>query len=139
MSSAKQAVGSTIKRVLIHMAEIIASIILLVIISVPLIFVIPMWFQETAFGTAIANFAVNPVTWFGLLGAVGVTILLAIVSLVFGYGYVLGMSARLKAKEAKKSSAIEEEAEEPAEVAEVVAEAEEPVEDASTDSEEASE
>ncbi|MCF2136249.1 MAG: hypothetical protein K9W43_03330 [Candidatus Thorarchaeota archaeon] len=120
MSSAKQAVDSTIKRVLIHMAEIIASIILLVIISLPLIFVIPMWFQEVAFGTTIANLAVNPVTWFGLFGAVGVTALIAIVSLIIGYAYVMGMSHRIEVKKTRPKKVSEPEP----------AESETPVEDA---------
>ncbi|MHA1772439.1 MAG: hypothetical protein ACTSYL_11815 [Candidatus Thorarchaeota archaeon] len=107
MSSAKQAVDSTIKRVLIHMAEIIASIILLVIISLPLVFVIPMWFQEVAFGTTIANLAVNPVTWFGLLGAVGVTTLIGIVSLILGYAYVMGMSHRIEVRKTHSKKASE--------------------------------
>ncbi len=111
MSSAKQAVDSTIKRILIHMAEIIVSIVLLVIISIPLVFVIPMWFQQVALGASSSSLAVDPVAWFGVLGAVGVTTLLAIGSLVLGYIYVMGLSSRVVAREKKSRARREEKAE----------------------------
>ena len=85
MSIAKKAVDSTVKKILVYTAEIIASFILLVIICLPLAFTIPMWVQKVFLGSASADYLINPVAWFGVAGAVGATILLAIPSLIFGY------------------------------------------------------
>ncbi|MDF1540939.1 MAG: hypothetical protein P1Q69_18730 [Candidatus Thorarchaeota archaeon] len=89
MATARKAVDSTLKRILVYTAEIIASIILLVVICLPLAFTIPMWIQRVALGTSIADLWVNPAIWFGATGALIVTILLAVVSLFFGYPYVM--------------------------------------------------
>ena len=85
LSIAKKAVDSTIKRILVYTAEIVAAFILLVIICIPLIFTIPMWIQNVVFGSTSAEYLINPVAWFGMAGAVGITLLLAIPSLVLGY------------------------------------------------------
>lgn len=78
MSSAKKAIDSTVKRILVYTAEIIMSVVLLVIICLPLAFVVPMWIQRIVLGVPASNLAVNPVSWFGLMGAVVITCLLAI-------------------------------------------------------------
>ncbi len=78
MSSAKKAIDSTVKRILLYTAEIIMSVILLVIICLPLAFVVPMWIQQIALEVPASNLAVNPVSWFGITGAVVITCLLAI-------------------------------------------------------------
>ncbi|TFF91208.1 hypothetical protein EU545_05105 [Candidatus Thorarchaeota archaeon] len=80
MSSAKKAIDSTIKRVLVYTAEIVMSVILLVIICPPLAFVVPMWLQQIALGVPATALAIDPISWFGLTGAVVVTCLLAIVA-----------------------------------------------------------
>ena len=92
MSSARKTADSTVRRILRHTAEIIMSIILLIIICVPLAFVIPMWLQQIALSSAVESLVVNPVAWFGYAGAVGVTILLSLVSIILGYAYLMGMS-----------------------------------------------
>ena len=91
MSLAKKAVDSTLKRIFNYTAEIIMSIILLIIICVPLVFAIPMWFQNVLFGVARPNLSVNPVLWFGLDGAVWITLLLVFVSFAISYVYILKM------------------------------------------------
>ena len=137
MSIAKKAVDSTIRRILVYTAEIIASIFLLIFICLPLAFIVPMWVQRVALGTPIADLWVNPVAWFGSFGAVAVTILLAIGSLVIGYPYVMKLIPG-KAKDAEPTpepvvedevdeGESEEETEEPSE------EKEEEVEIASED------
>ncbi len=96
-----------------------------------------MWVQRVALGTPIADLWVNPVAWFGSFGAVAVTILLAIGSLVIGYPYVMKLIPG-KAKDAEPTpepvvedevdeGESEEETEEPSE------EKEEEVEIASED------
>jgi hypothetical protein len=88
---ARKAVDSTLKRILKYATEIIMSIILLVIICIPLAFVIPMWFQNIALGLPRAELALDPVHWFGLDGAVWLTLLLGLVSFALGYVYILKM------------------------------------------------
>ncbi|TFG12452.1 hypothetical protein EU537_09205 [Candidatus Thorarchaeota archaeon] len=88
MSGARKAVDSTIRRILVYTAEIIASIILLIIICLPLAFVVPMWIQQVVFGTPTAQLLVNPIAWFGPVGAVFITLGLGGVSSVVGYLYV---------------------------------------------------
>ncbi|MHA1480939.1 MAG: hypothetical protein ACTSQZ_05910 [Candidatus Thorarchaeota archaeon] len=142
MSIAKKAVDSTIKRILVYTAEIIAAFILLVIICIPLIFTIPMWVQNVVFGSTSAEYLINPVAWFGMAGAVGITILLAIPSLVLGYITVSKMGAAVDSDDDEESEETdepevddsEEEDSEPAEVESVEAE---DTEDASDTSEEA--
>jgi len=88
LSGARKAVDSTIRRILVYTAEIIASIILLIIICLPLAFVVPMWIQQVAFGTPTAQLFVNPVAWFGPAGAVFITLGLGGVSSMLGYLYI---------------------------------------------------
>ncbi|MFW9848435.1 MAG: hypothetical protein ACFFF4_04800 [Candidatus Thorarchaeota archaeon] len=128
MSVAKKAVDSTIRKILVYTAEIIASIILLVIICLPLVFTVPMWIQRVALGTPVADLWVNPVAWFGLFGAFAATILLAIVSVIIGYPYVMKLIPG--APKSDDSDTIEDEEvveamEEEIEEAELIEEAEE--------------
>ncbi len=87
MSSAKKAIDSTVKRILVYTAEIIMSVILLVIMCLPLAFVVPMWIQQIALGVPASNIALNPVSWFGITGAVVITCLLAIVGALLAVLY----------------------------------------------------
>ena len=89
LSVAKKAVDSTLRRILNYTAEIILSIILLVIICIPLVFVIPMWFQHIALGLPRPELALDPVHWFGLDGAVWLTLLIGLVSFAIGYAFIL--------------------------------------------------
>jgi TRAP-type C4-dicarboxylate transport system permease small subunit len=91
LSVAKKAVDSTLRRILNYTAEIIMSIILLVIICIPLVFVIPMWFQTIALGVPRTELALDPVRWVGFDGALWLTLLLGLVSFVIGYAYILKM------------------------------------------------
>ncbi|MHA2424321.1 MAG: hypothetical protein ACXAEF_06005 [Candidatus Thorarchaeota archaeon] len=136
MSVAKKAVDSTIRRILVYTAEIIASIFLLIIICLPLAFTVPMWIQRVALGTAIADLWINPIAWFGSFGAFAATVLLAIVSFVFGYPYVMKLIPG-KAKDDTPAEEEEEEEEEESEedVPEEV-EAEEEVEVVETETDE---
>ncbi|MHA1882186.1 MAG: hypothetical protein ACTSUO_03995 [Candidatus Thorarchaeota archaeon] len=141
MSIAKKAVDSTVKKILVYTAEIIASFILLVIICLPLAFTIPMWLQKVIFGSTTANYLINPVAWFGVGGAVGATILLAIPSLIFGYLTVMKMTSRetdsddADESDAKEETEDKEEEEEEPEEEKVEAESDE-VEESSVDSDE---
>jgi energy-converting hydrogenase Eha subunit A len=65
MSDTLSRVKESVKRILMYTAEIIASIILLVLVSLPLVFVVPMWIESVVFGTPIGDLAINPVQWFG--------------------------------------------------------------------------
>ena len=89
LSVAKKAVDSTLRRILNYTAEIIMSIILLVIICIPLAFVVPMWFQTILLGRPRTNVALDPVRWFCLDGATWLTLLLGLVSFALGYVYIL--------------------------------------------------
>jgi len=109
LSSAKKAVDSTVKRILLHMAEIVMSVILLVIICLPLVFVIPMWFQQIILGASPEALAVNPVAWFGAYGAFAVTVGLAVLSLIIGYGYIRSISPKPSSEEeVSEAEAVEE-------------------------------
>lgn len=89
MSVAKKAVDSVLKRILVYTAEIIASIILLVIICLPMVFMIPMWMQIVLFHTSVADLVGNPIVLFGSAGSFAITVGLGIVSFVLGYPYLL--------------------------------------------------
>jgi len=101
-----------------------------------------MWVQNVVFGSTSAEYLINPVAWFGMAGAVGITILLAIPSLVLGYITVSKMGAAVDSDDDEESEETdepevddsEEEDSEPAEVESVEAE---DTEDASDTSEEA--
>ena len=96
MAVARKAVDSTLRRLLRYTGEITLSIILLVIVCLPLVFVVPMWIQQIGLGADPSQLAVNPVAWFGSAGAVIVTTILAIVSGLIGYGIVSKMPSGAK-------------------------------------------
>lgn len=111
MSVAKKAVDSTIRRILKYTAEIILSIILLVVICIPLGFVVPMWLQAFLLGRPRTELALDPVRWFGLDGATWLTILLGFVSFVLGYVFILRLKPGITA-EAADQETLEEDVEE---------------------------
>ncbi|NHJ13298.1 MAG: hypothetical protein EAX95_06450 [Candidatus Thorarchaeota archaeon] len=88
MSVAKKAVESTARRVLVYTAEIIMSIILLIILCLPLAFMIPMWVQIVALGTPRASVFLDPVVLFGTGAAFAITFALCILSVLIGYFYL---------------------------------------------------
>jgi len=91
VSTAKRAFDSTLRRVLNYTAEIIMSIILLIIVCIPLAFTIPMWLQNVLIGTPRTEMTINLVAWFGYDGALWITLLLGLVSFFLSYVYVLKM------------------------------------------------
>ena len=91
LSVAKKAVDSTLRRILNYTAEIIMSIILLVLICIPLAFVIPMWLQTIGLGIPRTELALDPVQWIGADGAAFLTLFLGLVSFVLAYAYILKM------------------------------------------------
>jgi membrane protein implicated in regulation of membrane protease activity len=92
VSTAKRAFESTFRQVLKYTAEIIMSIILLVIICIPLAFTIPMWLQFVLLGTPLSDLTINIVGWFGYDGALWVTLLLSLISFFIGYVYIRKMN-----------------------------------------------
>lgn len=112
MTIARKAVDSTLKKILLHAGEIIGSVILLIIICLPLVFVIPMWLQQIGFETSVPDLLVNPVAWLGIAGAIAVTMVVAIASAILGYAYVNLMTK----SRGKVSEAVEEETPEAEEV-----------------------
>jgi hypothetical protein len=65
------------------------SIILLVLICIPLVFVIPMWFQTIGLGIPRTELALDPVQWIGTDGAAWLRLLLGLVSFALAYAYIL--------------------------------------------------
>jgi len=100
---AKKAVDSTFKRILNYTAEIIISIILLVTISIPLAFTIPMWFEHVFFNVPRTELTINPANWFGLDGTLWITLLLALASFTLAYLYII------KLKPGETSDSVEDE------------------------------
>ena len=113
LSQARKAVDSTFRKLLNYTAEIILSIILLVLICIPLGFVVPMWLQFVVLGRPRTELALDPVRWFGVDGAFWLTLLLSLVSFFVAYVFILrlkpGVSAVAETKE------VEEEEDEPSE------------------------
>ena len=134
---AKKAVDSTIRKILVYTAEIIMAIILLIIICLPLLFTIPMWFQWVLFQTPSADLWFNPVIMFGAGGAVWITVFIGLVSLVLSYPYVMKMLPGAagetveaeEEEEEEEEDEVEEEMDEEAESTEGVEEMEESVEE----------
>ncbi|PNX51705.1 MAG: hypothetical protein BV458_11165 [Thermoplasmata archaeon M9B2D] len=91
MSTARRTIDSTFRRLLNYTAEIIMSIILLVMICIPLSITIPMWLQHVLLGTPRSELTINLVAWFGYDGALWVTLLLGLVSFSLSYIYILKM------------------------------------------------
>ncbi len=92
LSKARKVVDSTLKRLLIYTAEIIASIILLILICLPLAFTVPMWVQRVFLDTPTNELWINPIAWFSAGGAVAIVILLALLSIFLGYLYIWKMT-----------------------------------------------
>ncbi|MFX1368078.1 MAG: hypothetical protein ACFFAY_05720 [Promethearchaeota archaeon] len=88
MSGARKAVESTARKILVYTAEIIMSIILLVIICLPLAFTIPMWLQTIGLGLPRASVILDPIAMFGMEGAFAATLALTIASFLIGYFYI---------------------------------------------------
>lgn len=105
MSVAKKAIDSSLRRILNYTAEIIMSIILLVILCIPLMFTIPMWFQYVVLGAPRFNLSLDPVIWFGMDGALWVTLFLGLVSFGISYVYILKMHPGISSASDKVSDA----------------------------------
>jgi len=103
VSKARSAIDSTFRRILSYTAEIIMSIILLVIICIPIAFTIPMWFQHVIIGTPRAELTINLVAWFGYDGALWITLLLGLISFSLGYIYFLKMKPGVTSTKDEKS------------------------------------
>ncbi|MFW9800166.1 MAG: hypothetical protein ACFFD9_07015 [Candidatus Thorarchaeota archaeon] len=108
MSGARKAVDSTLRRILIYTAEIIMSVVLLIVICLPLVFSIPMWLQTVALGVSRSELFLDPVAMLGTSGALLVTLLLSGLSVVVGYLYV----SRLAPSATSDEEVAEEEEEE---------------------------
>ncbi len=108
MAIAKKAVDSTIKRLLIHTAEILLSIVILIEICLPILFVAPMWIEQIVFGTPTESTIYNPVAWFGLNATLTIVLALTLVSLLMGYGTVT-MMGRPEKEDKKETSGTAEE------------------------------
>ncbi|MGV9168498.1 MAG: hypothetical protein ACOC38_00985 [Promethearchaeia archaeon] len=65
MSETLSKIKESFKRVLVYTAEILASMILLLLVSLPLSFIVPMWIQSVVFGTAFGDLTINPIKLFG--------------------------------------------------------------------------
>ncbi len=117
LSKAKNAIDSTFRRILAYTYEIILSAIILVIITLPLAFTVPMWVQHVLLDTPLSDLLVNPNAWFGSGGTFWVTIFLGIVAFALGYVMVLKLSpSGEEAEDTVSSTAPEEEEAEPEEV-----------------------
>ncbi|MFW9832568.1 MAG: hypothetical protein ACFFEK_01100 [Candidatus Thorarchaeota archaeon] len=123
LSVAKKAVDSTFRKILKYTAEIIASIFLLVIICIPLVFVIPMWLEHIVLGIPRAELVFDPVHLFGFGGAFWLTLFLGLVSFVLGYLFIIRMKAGIVSEVEQED---EEESDEEYEVAEEEEEEAEP-------------
>ncbi|MFX0053698.1 MAG: hypothetical protein ACFFAX_13850 [Promethearchaeota archaeon] len=141
MSTARKAVDSTLRRILIYTAEIIMSIILLVVICIPLAFGLPIWFQSVVLGAAGNELVINPIAWFGTAGAFWVTLALSLVSVFIGYFYVNRLIPSADTGEEEEEEEEEEEfdeaePEEEEDADEDEAEIEETIDEVASDSEE---
>ena len=87
------------------------SIILLVIICIPLVFIIPMWFEIFVLGASRAELAIDPVRWFGFDGASWLTLLLVLVSFGIGYFYILKLKPGVVSEEMEEEVETEEDEE----------------------------
>jgi hypothetical protein len=109
LSVAKKAVDSTIRKILSYTAEIILSIILLIIICLPLVFVVPMWLQHVLLGVPRGSLLLDPVALFGLDGAFWVTSLLGLISVGLGFLFVSRSESRVAEGEDKEGMVTDEE------------------------------
>ncbi|MFW9847154.1 MAG: hypothetical protein ACFFD6_10425 [Candidatus Thorarchaeota archaeon] len=112
MTAAKKAVDSTLRKILTYTAEIIMSIILLIVLCIPLAFGIPMWFQKAVFGASESELLINPFAWFGGSGAFWVTLLLTVVSVFVAYLLVYRLIPSTPSDEEEVEAEYEEEEDE---------------------------
>ncbi|MHA1960840.1 MAG: hypothetical protein ACW99U_11440 [Candidatus Thorarchaeota archaeon] len=112
MTMAKKAVDSTVRRLLTYTAEIIMSIILLVLICLPLAFTIPMWVQLVVFDVPRSGLFLDPVGMFGADGAIVVTVALSLVGLILGYPYLRKMLPSAADEDEPTTDKVDEEEEE---------------------------
>jgi hypothetical protein len=89
VSATKNAINSTFRKILNYTAEIIMSIFLLIIICIPLVFTIPMWFQFMLTSVPMDQLSINPVGWFGYEGTFWLTLFLGLISSSVGYAYII--------------------------------------------------
>jgi hypothetical protein len=82
---AKKVVDSTFRKILTYTAEIILSIVLLVMICIPLAFAVPGWIQYAIFDTAKEDLLINPVLVFGIDGTFAIIMGLAVFSFIIAY------------------------------------------------------
>jgi hypothetical protein len=94
LSVAKKAVDSTIRKILSYTAEIVLSIILLIIICLPLVFVVPMWLEHVLLGVPRGSLLLDPVVLLGLDGTFWVTSLLGLISIALGFLFVRRTESR---------------------------------------------
>ena len=135
MSSAKRVVDSTIRRILKYTTEILLAFILLVLISLPLVFTVPMWVQEVVFDVPSSNLIVNPIAWFGAFVTLGITIILGVLSIIFGYLFLYKIVPQAKSKkESEEEPEVEPEESDESET-EDSNEPEEPIEEESIEEE----
>ncbi|MHA2379701.1 MAG: hypothetical protein ACXADS_10500 [Candidatus Thorarchaeota archaeon] len=110
MSGARKAVDSTLRRILIYAAEIVMSIVLLIILCLPLVFSLPMWLQTVLLGVPKSDVLLNAVILFGEIGALVVTLALSGLSVLVGYLYLSRLSPKTTSDEEEEE--VEEEDEE---------------------------
>lgn len=65
------------------------SIFLLIIICIPLVFTILMWFQLMFTNVPIDQLSINPLRWFGYEGTFWLTLFLGLISFSVGYVYII--------------------------------------------------
>ncbi len=99
MSSARKAVDSTFRRILIYTAEIIMSIVLLVVLCMPLVLSIPTWLQTVLLGVPRQDVLLDAVTLFGQTGAFVVTLGLTGLSMVVGYLLLSRLTPKMTSEE----------------------------------------
>ncbi len=116
---AKEAVSSTLKRILIYTAEIIASVFLLIVICIPLTFAIPGWLQHVVFGVPKSDIWINPVALFGADLTVLIIVIMAIISILLCYPLVMKLIPSSEPGEPKSSHKKEKRHEEESETAEL--------------------
>ena len=85
------------------------SIILLILICLPLVFVVPMWLQYIVLGVPRTELALDPVHMFGIHLAFWLTLLLGLVSFVLGYAYIIRLKPGKSADEELEEEEDEEE------------------------------
>jgi hypothetical protein len=117
VSATRKAINSTFRKILNYTAEIIMSIFLIVVICIPLVFALPMWFQHILTGVPRDQLSINLVAWFGYDGTFWLTMFLGLISFSVGYAYIMkikpGVTTSVEDESAVESrKPVEEEIEE---------------------------